>query len=67
MAHIYWHLPVMIVIISLIYSGTRYDSMSSILIEAARWGLRMFGFLAGIAIVLFVLSKLIPSSRGFLP
>jgi len=65
LAEIYYHLPLLIVIISLVYSGTRYDSWPAILIEAVRWGVRMFGFLAGIAIVLFVLSHLIPSSRGF--
>jgi hypothetical protein len=67
MSPIYYHLPVMLVIISLIYSGTRYDSWPAILLEAARWGLRMIGFLVGIGIVLYVLWNVIPSYRGFLP
>ena len=61
MANIYIHLPVLIVLISLVYSGTRYESWPSILLEAVRWGLRMTGFLLGIGIVLFILSRVYPS------
>jgi hypothetical protein len=53
---IYWHLPVMIVIISLVYSATRYDEWGPILHEAFRWGVRMVSFLGGIAVVLYVLA-----------
>lgn len=59
MANLYFHLPIMIVLISLVYSGTRYDHWHAILHEALRWGLRMAGFLAGIALTLFVLDLLI--------
>ena len=51
----------MIVLISLVYSGTRYESWPAILLEALRWGLRMIGFLFGIGLVLFVLSLIYPS------
>ena len=50
-------LPVVIVLISLVYSAMRYDDWSSILREAFRWGLRLLGFLGGIALVLFLLTK----------
>ena len=60
MADIYFHLPLLIVLISLVYSGTRYESWPSILLEAVRWGLRMLGFLLGIGVVLFVVSRLFP-------
>ncbi|GIW81033.1 MAG: hypothetical protein KatS3mg105_2840 [Gemmatales bacterium] len=53
---IYWHLPIMIIIISLVYSATRYDQWGMILREAFRWGLRMVSFLVMIAVVLVVLS-----------
>lgn len=53
---IYWHLPAMIIIISLVYSATRYDEWLPILHEAFRWGVRMVSFLGGIAVVLYVLS-----------
>ena len=65
MAQIYYHLPLMIALISLIYSGTRYESLPAILMEALRWGLRMIGFLLGIGVVVFILSHMIPSMRGF--
>lgn len=64
MADIYLHLPILIVLISLVYSGTRYDAWPDILVEAVRWGLRMLGFLLGIAVVLFVIDRLIPNPHG---
>jgi hypothetical protein len=39
------HLPVLIVVVSLVYSGTRYDHWGAILWEALRWGGRLTGFL----------------------
>ena len=65
MAEIYFHLPVLIVVISLVYSGTRYESWSAILVESLRWGLRMIGFLAAIGLVLFILARAIPTTRHF--
>jgi hypothetical protein len=56
---IYWDLPIAIVIISLVYSATRYDRWDMIFKEAFRWGSRMVMFLGGIAVALFVLSTLI--------
>jgi hypothetical protein len=56
---IYWQLPVLIVVISLVYSATRYDQWGSILREALRWGLRMSAFLLAIGLVLLALSTLI--------
>jgi hypothetical protein len=53
---LYLHLPIMIALISLVYSATRYDGWGDILYEAARWGLRMLGFLCGIAALLYILS-----------
>src|SRR5262249_39702692 len=56
---IYWQLPILIIVISLVYSATRYDQWSSILHEALRWGLRMSAFLLAIGVVLFVLATFI--------
>jgi len=53
---IYWHLPILLVVVSLVYSATRYDNWNSILYEAGRWGFRMALFLGGIALALFLLS-----------
>ncbi len=54
---IYWDLPVLIVVVSLVYSATRFDTWGAIFGEAARWGLRMSGFLGGIGVVLYGLSS----------
>ncbi len=53
---IYLHLPIMIALISLVYSATRFEAWGNILHEAVRWGLRMLGFLCGIAVILYILS-----------
>ena len=48
-------LPLLIVLISLVYSATRYDEWGPILREALRWGLRLAGFLVLIGLALYVL------------
>jgi len=53
---IYWHLPILLVVVSLVYSATRYDQWNMIVYEAARWGFRMLLFLGAIAVVLYFLS-----------
>jgi len=55
---IYWQLPILIVVISLVYSATRFEEWPTILHEAWRWGIRMTGFLLFIAIAIVVLAKL---------
>lgn len=57
--NMFFQLPLLLVVISLVYSATRYDEWGSILIEAWRWGSRMVGFLVAIAAVLWVISVLI--------
>lgn len=56
---IYWHLPFMLLIISLVYSATRHEDWDDILIEAFRWGIRMFGFMLLVGVVLFGVSLLL--------
>ena len=50
--NIYWDLPVLLAVISLVYSATRFDRWDFILREAFRWGVRMALFLFGIALIL---------------
>ncbi len=57
--NMYYQLPILIVLISMVYSATRYDEWGSIFHEAIRWGGRMFLFLGGIAVVLFLVANLI--------
>jgi hypothetical protein len=56
---IYWHLPIMVVVISLVYSATRHDQWGAIFHEAWRWGLRMLVFLVGIGVVMYVVAAFI--------
>ena len=53
-ASIYWDLPVLLIVFSLVYSATRHDRWDRILSEALGWVLRVGGFLFGVGLVLFV-------------
>jgi hypothetical protein len=55
----YWHLPILIVIISLVYSATRHERWGAIFHEAFRWARNMVVFLGGAAVVLYVLAALV--------
>ena len=55
----YAQLPILIVVISLVYSATRYERWDLILREAIRWGSRMVGFLIAIGVVLFLVTSFI--------
>jgi hypothetical protein len=55
----YVHVPVLLILISLVYSATRFDQWNLILREAVRWGLRLLLFLLVIVVVLYVISTVI--------
>ena len=52
-------LPVLIVLISLVYSATRFDQWGPILREAVRWGMRLLLFLVVIVVVLYAIATVI--------
>jgi Na+/alanine symporter len=54
--NIYIHLPILIIVVSLVYSATRHDDWNKILREALHWGFRMTSFLVTIGLILFALS-----------
>lgn len=54
---IYWHLPVLLIAFSLVYSATRHDRWDRILWEAVGWAIRIFGFLASIGVGLWLLQR----------
>jgi hypothetical protein len=62
---IYWDLPVLIVVVSLVYSATRFDDRGAILREAVRWGGRMVTFLGGIGAALYFLAWWVNSGLGW--
>jgi hypothetical protein len=49
-------LPLLVVLVSLVYSATRYDEWGPILYEAVRWGVRLVGFLLAIAAALYAVT-----------
>ena len=51
-------LPVLIILISLVYSATRFDEWRPILSEAFRWGLRLTLFLVAICFALYILDRI---------
>jgi len=53
---VYLHLPVLIAVVSLVYSATRHDRRDKIVREALHWGARMTTFLLTIGLLLFALS-----------
>jgi uncharacterized membrane protein YjfL (UPF0719 family) len=57
-ASIYWNLPVLLVVFSLVYSATRHDRWDRILREALGWGVRVGGFLLTVGVVLDVASSI---------
>jgi hypothetical protein len=56
MTPMYIQLPIVLAMISLVYSATRYEDWPSILREAASWFGRMALFLLAIAAVLFLIA-----------
>ena len=48
-------LPLLVVLTSLVYSGTRYEKWSAIGYEAVRWGLRLGLFMLALVVVLTVI------------
>ena len=55
-ASIYWDLPVLLVVVSLVYAATRHDRWDKILSEGLGWGVRIALFLFGIGLTLYLLS-----------
>jgi hypothetical protein len=53
---IYWDLPVLLLVVSLVYAATRHDRWDKILSEGFGWGVRITLFLFGIGLTLFLLS-----------
>jgi hypothetical protein len=54
----FWHLPILLALVSLVYSGTRHDDWPSILGEAFRWGSRMAVFMLCVGVAMYALCYL---------
>jgi hypothetical protein len=53
-----WDLPLVIIVVSLVYSATRFDQWGNIFRESVRWMVRLTAFLGIIGLVLFAVSYL---------
>jgi len=53
---IYWDLPVLLVVVSLVYAASRHERWDHILHEAFSWGIRIALFLVSIGGVLALMS-----------
>jgi hypothetical protein len=47
-------LPLLLLVVSVVYSATRFDHWASIVREAVRWGVRLVAFLVAVGLVLYV-------------
>ena len=56
---LYLHFPVLLFVISLVYSATRFEHWGDIFVEAFRWMFRMMTFLGGIAVALYLFARFI--------
>ena len=56
---IYWDLPVLLVVVSLVYAGTRHDRWDKIWREGLGWGIRIALFLTAIGTGLYLVSTYI--------
>jgi hypothetical protein len=61
-ASIYWHLPILVILISLVYAATRFDEWDRILHYA--WRVAVFYilvFMGSVFVVLWFLSSVVPA------
>ncbi len=60
---LYVQLPAVLVLVSLVYSATRFERWQPIVLEAVHWGWRMTAFLLAIGAALYVVAR--PSLLAF--
>lgn len=61
---IYLHLPILLILVSLVYSATRYDEWDLILGNAIRGCVYIITFLGSVFVVLWFLSSVMPVLLG---
>ena len=57
---IYWHLPILVILVSLVYSATRFDDWDQIMHHATRGGVYIVVFMGSVFLVLMFLSTIVP-------
>ncbi|MCE2804312.1 MAG: hypothetical protein LW700_03745 [Gemmataceae bacterium] len=56
---IFWHIPALVIPVSLVYGATRFENPGEIIGEAIQWIRRLVVFLTTIAIVVHLLTWLV--------
>ncbi len=56
-ASFWWHFPIMVLLVNLVYSATRYDDPKQILQHAAKGIVYILTFLGGVFGVLYLLAN----------
>ncbi len=56
MAAYYLDLPLLILLVSLVYSATRFEAWPDIFAESGRWIFRLLSFLGMIAVMLYAVT-----------
>jgi hypothetical protein len=54
--NVHWYLPPLVIAVSLVYSGTRFEGWGMILSHAVRWAVYILTFLAGAYVFLYLVS-----------
>ncbi len=52
---LYYHLPILLFLISLVHGATRYDHWPAIVGAAVRWGVNMLVFLGSVFVVVMAI------------
>lgn len=58
-ASLYWHFPILVILVNLVYSATRYDDAKAIVQHALKGIVYILTFLGTIFAVLFVLGNFV--------
>ncbi len=56
MTNLFWYLPPLFILVSLVYSGTRYDAWPAIVRDAIWWQTRLLIFLGILGLCIFLFS-----------
>ena len=61
---IYWHLPILLAFVSVVYSATRHDEWAPILVQSFRNAVYIIFFMGSVFLVLLFLSTIWPAYFG---
>jgi hypothetical protein len=58
---VYWHLPILVFVASMVYNATRYDEWDRILSHGVKMGLYLiFVFMGAVFLILWLMASVFP-------